>query len=209
MWFADPKWKSFYQFSLRTNAYKLLQSSNGVVTDDLPSKNKNNASLSSSHSVWSNRIRLKHVQLKHRRRNDVVITSTCVCSTKEMARSLTDEKQRSPWRVSLAILRSETGKANSCASVSKKICEVTCTSSYTSFDSQTKPMLSHTKSAVDLKRAEFVCACWIRHNLIACRQHPPLHCKHRSREQRHRMQGWGRKRPRQNQHKLKFHFVFP
>jgi hypothetical protein len=36
---------------------------------------------------------LKYVQVKQRRRNDAVITGTCVCSTKEMAKSLTDEKQ--------------------------------------------------------------------------------------------------------------------
>ena len=40
--------------NLRINAYKLVQSSIGVVSDDLQSMNKNYASLSSSHSVRSN-----------------------------------------------------------------------------------------------------------------------------------------------------------
>ncbi len=42
------------QLNLSINAYKLVKSSIGVVSDDLQSKNKNHASLSSSHSVWSN-----------------------------------------------------------------------------------------------------------------------------------------------------------
>ena len=43
-----------YQLNLCINAYKLVQSPIGVVSDDLQSKNKNHASLSSSHSVRSN-----------------------------------------------------------------------------------------------------------------------------------------------------------
>jgi hypothetical protein len=39
--------------NLSIKAYKLVQSSIGAVTDDLQSKNKNNASLSSSHPEWS------------------------------------------------------------------------------------------------------------------------------------------------------------
>jgi hypothetical protein len=42
------------QLNLSIKAYKLVQSSIGAVTDDLQSKNKNNASLSSSHPEWSN-----------------------------------------------------------------------------------------------------------------------------------------------------------
>jgi hypothetical protein len=38
--------------NLCINAYKRVQSSIGVVNDDLQSKNKNNASLS-SHTRWS------------------------------------------------------------------------------------------------------------------------------------------------------------
>jgi hypothetical protein len=210
------------QLNLCINAYKRVQSSIGVVTDDLQSKNKNNAYLS-SHTRWS--------VYSWSNGEEMMQQSLALAFAQR-------KRWRSHWLMrSKVTLESVTcdlevrERQNSCATVSKNICEATGTSLYTPFDSwgpihsQTKLILSHANSAVNLKKAAFVCTCWIRHNLIACRCHSPLRCERRSREPRHRKRtlqtskqratsphaGMRTKRIRfrQNQHELKFHCVFP
>jgi hypothetical protein len=59
---------------------------------------------------------------------------------------------------------------------------------------------------VNLKKAEFVCACWIRHDLIACRRHPPFvaSIEAESNVTACRNEDEKEKKVQADQHKLKF-----
>lgn len=118
--------------------------------------------------------------------------------------------------MSLAILRSETGETAVPMSAKRFVkppapAYIHLLTLEDPFTVRQSLILSHAKSAVNLKKAEFVCACWIRHDLIACRRHPPFvaSIEAESNVTACRNEDEKEKKVQADQHKLKFHCVFP
>lgn len=153
-----------------------------------------------------------NVQLKQRRRNDAVITSTCVCSTKEMTKSLSDEKQGHPGKCHLWSWGQEKGKT--AVPLSAKIFVKPPAPAYIHLLTLEDPFTVRQNSSSVMqtapwiwrKQSSFALAGFVTISSLAGVIPPSVanveaeshvtakeRCKHRSREQRHRMQGWGRK----------------
>ena len=116
--------------------------------------------------------------------------------------------------MSLAILRSETGETAVPMSAKRFVkppapAYIHLLTLEDPFTVRQSLILSHAKSAVNLKNTEFVCTCWIRHDLIACRRHPPFVANIEAESNVTTCRNEDEKKKRFRQNKLKFHCVFP
>ena len=156
-----------------------------------------------------------NVQLKQRRRNDAVITSTCVCSTKEMTKSLTDEKQGHPGKCHLRSWGQRKAK-QLCHCQQKYLWSHRHQLIYTFWLLRTHSQSDKTHPQSCKQRREFEESRVRLHLLDSSQSHclqvsfpPSLQTSKQRATSPHAGMRTKRIRFRQNQHKLKFHWVFP